>query len=68
MMFWMPVVVLLALVLAAAAWHDRRTRARGQVLATDMGARVARKPSHGHADAHRGADSLNPNTGRGMGL
>ena len=54
MTFWIVVGVLLALVLGAMAWTDRRTRARGASVRGDIGHGVARNGALGNPEAYRG--------------
>jgi hypothetical protein len=54
MTFWIVVGGLLAVVLGAMAWMDRRTRARGARVRGDIQQGVSRSAGRGHPEAFRG--------------
>jgi hypothetical protein len=54
MTFWIVVGGLLAVVLGAMAWMDRRTRARGARVRGDIGYATARNGALGNPEAYRG--------------
>ena len=67
MTFWIVAGVLLVALLAAMAWTDRRTKARGARVRGDVGAGVRNAAVHGDVDAYRGADAQGHRTGQGFG-
>jgi len=67
MTFWIVAGVLLLALLAGMALMDRRAKARGARVPTDIGAGVQNAAVHGNVDAYRGADAQGNRTGQGLG-